>query len=67
MVQKYNADGVIHYGLQFCQPYAHEAMSMEKILEGEDIPVLSVETDYSQEDLGQLQTRIEAFIERLQE
>ena len=23
MVKKYNADGVIHYGLQFCQPYAH--------------------------------------------
>lgn len=67
MVDKYKADGVIHYGLQFCQPYAHEAMSMEKVLEGEDIPVLSVETDYSQEDLGQLKTRIEAFVERLQD
>ena len=67
MVDKYKADGVIHYGLQFCQPYAHEAMTMEKILEGSDIPVLSVETDYSQEDLGQLKTRIEAFVERLQD
>jgi len=67
MVKEYKADGVIHYGLQFCQPYAHEAMNMERLLEAEDIPVLSVETDYSQEDLGQLKTRVEAFVERLQD
>lgn len=67
MVKKYKADGVIHYGLQFCQPYAHEAMGVEKVLENEDIPVLTIETDYSQEDLGQLKTRVEAFVERLRD
>ena len=29
------------------------------------IPVLLIETDYSQEDVGQLKTRVEAFIERI--
>ncbi len=67
MVKKYNADGVIHYGLQFCQPYAHEAMGIENVLENEDIPTLTIETDYSQEDLGQLKTRVEAFVERLRD
>ncbi len=67
MVKKYNADGVIHYGLQFCQPYAHEAMGVEKELENEDIPTLTIETDYSQEDMGQLKTRVEAFVERLRD
>lgn len=67
MAKKYKADGVIHYGLQFCQPYAHEAMSMGKALEADGIPVLSVETDYSMEDVGQLKTRIEAFVERIQD
>ncbi len=65
MAGKYNADGVIHYSLQFCQPYQNEAISVEKTLESEGIPVLSIDTDYSQEDVGQLKTRIEAFIERI--
>lgn len=65
MVQKYKADGVLHYSIQFCQPYQIEAMSVEKNLEKEGIPVLTIDTDYSQEDVGQLKTRIEAFIERI--
>ena len=66
MVEKYNADGVIHYGLQFCQPYLMEAISVEKILEAKGIPTLRIETDYTNEDIGQLKTRIEAFIELLE-
>ena len=63
MVKNYNADGVIHYGLQFCQPYIMESFSVEKELENKGIPVIRIETDYSQEDMGQLSTRVEAFIE----
>jgi benzoyl-CoA reductase/2-hydroxyglutaryl-CoA dehydratase subunit BcrC/BadD/HgdB len=59
------ADGVIHYGLQFCQPYLMESMPVEKALEDKGIPCLRIETDYSMEDAGQLRTRIEAFIEQL--
>ncbi|MGD8960097.1 MAG: double-cubane-cluster-containing anaerobic reductase, partial [Desulfobacteraceae bacterium] len=65
MVAAYHADGVIHYGLQFCQPYLMEAIPVEKALEQGGIPCLRLETDYSMEDLGQLKTRIEAFIEQL--
>ncbi|MCF8038589.1 MAG: 2-hydroxyacyl-CoA dehydratase family protein [Desulfohalobiaceae bacterium] len=59
------ADGVIHYGLQFCQPYLMEAIPVEKALEEKNIPCLRVETDYSMEDVGQLKTRVEAFVEQL--
>jgi benzoyl-CoA reductase/2-hydroxyglutaryl-CoA dehydratase subunit BcrC/BadD/HgdB len=65
MVSTYKADGVIHYGLQFCQPYLMESMPVERSLEEKDIPCLRVETDYNMEDVGQLKTRIEAFIEQL--
>jgi benzoyl-CoA reductase/2-hydroxyglutaryl-CoA dehydratase subunit BcrC/BadD/HgdB len=65
MVAAYNADGVIHYGLQFCQPYLMESMPVEKAMEDANIPCLRIETDYSMEDVGQLKTRIEAFIEQL--
>ncbi|HKK91113.1 MAG TPA: double-cubane-cluster-containing anaerobic reductase [Desulfobacteraceae bacterium] len=65
MVTTYNAQGVIHYGLQFCQPYLMESIPVEKALEEKNIPCLRVETDYGMEDAGQLKTRVEAFIEQL--
>lgn len=65
MYKRYNADGVIHYSIQCCQPYTNEAINFEKKLEADSIPMLSLETDYSQEDMGQLQTRVEAFFERI--
>ncbi len=65
MYKDYGANGVIHYGLQFCQPYQIEALPVEKKLEDERIPTLRIETDYSTEDVEQLKTRVEAFIERI--
>ena len=65
MASAYKADGVIHYGLQFCQPYLMEAIPVEKTLEENGLPALRVETDYGTEDAGQLKTRVEAFIEQL--
>lgn len=65
MQKKLHADGVIHYSLQFCQPYIMESGPVENDLEKSGIPALRIETDYSQEDAGQLKTRIEAFLERL--
>ena len=65
MAAAYKADGVIHYGLQFCQPYLMESIPVEKALEEKNIPTLRIETDYSMEDVGQLKTRIEAFVEQL--
>jgi len=65
MAEKYDADGVIHYSLQFCQPYIIESGPAERELEKQGIPTFRLETDYSQEDTGQLRTRVEAFVERL--
>jgi benzoyl-CoA reductase/2-hydroxyglutaryl-CoA dehydratase subunit BcrC/BadD/HgdB len=65
MAKDYRADGVIHYALQFCSPYAIEAYPVEQGLIKDGIPALRIETDYSQEDIGQLRTRVEAFVETL--
>ncbi|MDY6904854.1 MAG: double-cubane-cluster-containing anaerobic reductase [Thermodesulfobacteriota bacterium] len=65
MAAEYKADGVIHYGLQFCQPYLMEALPVEKALKEKGIPCLLIETDYGMEDAGQLETRVGAFIEQL--
>ena len=65
MFDRSKAQGVIHYSLQFCQPYQVESLPLEKALEESGIPCLRVETDYSQEDVEQLKTRVEAFLEIL--
>ena len=63
MAKDLKVKGVIHYGLSFCQPYAMEAFKVEKALKEAGIPMLSIETDYSMEDVEQLKTRVEAFVE----
>ncbi|WP_419785592.1 double-cubane-cluster-containing anaerobic reductase [Pseudodesulfovibrio sp.] len=65
LAKQVNADGVIHYSLLFCQPYTHEALKVDKRMTAEGLPMLSIETDYSMEDVEQLKTRVEAFVETL--
>jgi len=63
MARDLQVKGVIHFALNFCQPYAIEAFKVGKALEAAGIPMLSIETDYSMEDVEQLKTRVEAFLE----
>jgi benzoyl-CoA reductase/2-hydroxyglutaryl-CoA dehydratase subunit BcrC/BadD/HgdB len=63
MASDLKVDGVIQYALMFCQPYAHEGIKVEKRLTAANIPSMSLETDYSMEDVEQLKTRVEAFLE----
>ena len=65
LAKEYKVDGVVHYNLQFCQTYANEGSKVEKTLAKEGIPLLRLETDYSDEDAGQLRTRIDAFLEMI--
>lgn len=67
MSWKYKVAGVIHYALQFCAPYTIEAARVEKALGKEKIPLLKLETDYSMEDVPQLDTRVQAFLEILKQ
>lgn len=65
MVDNLQADGVIDFTLQFCQPYGVESYTVARELEQRNIPHLKLESDFSEEDQGQLQTRIDAFLEML--
>ncbi len=59
-------DGVIQYILQYCHGYNIEAIRVEGELKKRKVPNLKIETDYSEEDTGQIRTRIEAFLETLE-
>lgn len=65
--EEFAGDGVVHYSISFCTPYMVEAKLVEDALAGEGIPLLKIETDYSQGDVGQLRTRIDAFLEIITE
>ena len=65
MANSFKVDGVIYQAFSGCVPYEMEERWVSKQMQKSKTPVLSLETDYSPEDLGQLSTRIEAFIESL--
>ena len=66
MVEEYQADGVIDVILQACHTYAVESLAIKRHLRQQhDLPYMAIETDYSTADLGQLSTRVAAFIEML--
>ncbi|AGF78214.1 Benzoyl-CoA reductase/2-hydroxyglutaryl-CoA dehydratase subunit, BcrC/BadD/HgdB [Desulfocapsa sulfexigens DSM 10523] len=60
-----DAHGIIHYSLQFCHTYNVEEIRIREACEKENIPYMFIESDYSPEDVGQLQTRVEAFLEQI--
>lgn len=64
LIDEYKVNGVIDMHLQACQPFQVESLKIKRFSnEDKNIPYMSVETDYSQSDIGQLNTRITAFIE----
>ncbi len=65
MAKEYKVDGVIDVNLKFCSLYDTEGFVVEKALKEAGIPVLGIETDYTDSDAQQLRTRIGAFIEML--
>ena len=65
LLEEYKVDGVVEMTLQACHTYNIEAKSIEKFVKGKGSPYIHVETDYSQQDVGQLDTRIAAFMEMI--
>lgn len=66
LIDEYKVDGVVEMTLQACHTYNVETRAIRKFVnEEKKLPYINVETDYSQADVGQLNTRIAAFIEML--
>jgi len=63
MAKDLKVDGVIDYALSFCGTYQIESAGVAKEVTDAGVPVLRIETDYSAEDVSQLSTRVEAFLE----
>lgn len=66
MIDEYTVDGVVEMVLQACHTYSVESKSVRRfVTHDKEIPYIYIETDYSKTDVGQLNTRLAAFVEML--
>jgi len=65
LMDKYKVDGVVEVVLQACHTYAVESYEVREMVRSTGRPYMSLETDYSKSDIGQINTRIGAFLEML--
>ena len=65
IIDAHTIDGVVQYILQYCHGYNVEAIRVANILNNKKVPNIKIETDYAEEDMGQLRTRIDAFLEQI--
>lgn len=66
MIDEYEIDGVIEVVLQACHTFNVESYNVKKfVTEKKEKPYLYIETDYSKLDVGQINTRINAFLEMI--
>jgi benzoyl-CoA reductase/2-hydroxyglutaryl-CoA dehydratase subunit BcrC/BadD/HgdB len=64
-VKDWKVQGVIYYVVRGCMLYAMEYTRVKKALDKINIPVYYLDTEYTREDVGQMKTRVEAFLEML--
>lgn len=66
LIQEYQVDGVIEIVLHGCHTFAVEAYTTMNIVQNElALPYMRLDTDFSQSDSGQIETRLGAFIEMM--
>ena len=65
LVKTYAVDGVIYTSVKFCDQHLADAPYFVERLKDAGVPVLFLENDYAWGNIGQLKTRVEAFIEIL--
>lgn len=65
LIGKFKVRGVIYHDLEFCDLSHYDFLLLKGFFSARNIPVLKVKTELEKAGLGQLQTRIEAFLEMI--
>ncbi len=64
---EYRVNGAFLYVLMFCDCFEFDVPDVRDYLEGMGIPSLHIEDDYSLSGISGLKTRVEAFVEMIQQ
>lgn len=64
LIERFKPDVVVDIVLQACHAYNVESYKVgEHVRQKHGLPFLKIETDYSQGDIGQIRTRVQALLE----
>jgi bzd-type benzoyl-CoA reductase N subunit len=66
MVKDYGVQGVVSQIIRYCVPYAHDQPLLRERLEKHGIPVLELDVEYGMAGMGQIRTRVQAFLEMME-
>ncbi|PKN84995.1 MAG: hypothetical protein CVU51_09520 [Deltaproteobacteria bacterium HGW-Deltaproteobacteria-1] len=64
-ISQWQANGVIFYIVRYCDTCELEGPDLREYLNNLKLPVLMIEDDYSTSTIGQLRTRIQAYLEMI--
>jgi benzoyl-CoA reductase/2-hydroxyglutaryl-CoA dehydratase subunit BcrC/BadD/HgdB len=62
-IKEYAVDGVVLYLYKYCDPYGFEVPALKSYLSSLGVPVLYLEDEYTLTSISRLKTRIQAFLE----
>ncbi|MDD3512972.1 MAG: 2-hydroxyacyl-CoA dehydratase family protein [Synergistaceae bacterium] len=66
LAKDFRADGVISQTIRYCVPYAHDLPLLGAELKKHGLPMLTLDVEYGTSGSGQVQTRVQAFLEMLE-
>jgi benzoyl-CoA reductase/2-hydroxyglutaryl-CoA dehydratase subunit BcrC/BadD/HgdB len=66
LVKDYKVDGVVSDVIRYCAPLENDKPWLKKAMDGHDIPILELGVEYCEGPSGQTRTRVEAFLEMLE-
>lgn len=66
LAKDFKVDGVISQIIRYCVPYAHDIPLLRDRLDKSGIPLLTLDVEYGTPGSGQIQTRVQAFLEMLE-
>lgn len=64
--KEFKVDGVIYEKMQFCECWGGENVFLEQELKEANLPLLNIEREQKIANAGQLEVRVEAFIEMIE-
>ena len=67
LVRDFRIDGVISEIIRYCVPYAHDLPLLTDRLKANGIPTLALDVEFGTPGSGQIQTRVQAFLEMLEQ
>lgn len=66
LAEAFDVEAVVNFTLKYCHPFAYEAPLLKRALADREIPSTVLDVGHDLSGLGQLRTRLQAFVEMLE-